>query len=113
MIETNSPSISNLARGCLQNLDQVSAMLDGKKIKNASVRSPPQIMLRDELDRFKIWAGNIGATLKPESRASLDHRLKDAPGVVRLVIDCLHDLEESLAGSESLFSRGENAVVTQ
>ena len=79
----------------------MSEILNGKK--NAYDRSHPRITVRDELDRFKIWAGNIGATLKPESRASLDHRLKGAPGVARLVLDCLHDLEESLAGSESLF----------
>ena len=85
----------------MQDLNQVSKLIDGKK--NVSLNGNTRIMVRDEFDRFKIWAGNIGATLKPESRASLDHRLNAAPNVARLVLDCLLDLKESLAGSESLF----------
>lgn len=94
----------------MQDLNQVFKLLEGKK--NISNHEYARIMFQDELDRFKIWAGNIGATLKPESRASLDFRLKAAPSVARLVLDCLHDLKGSLTDSESLSFREENAVLT-
>lgn len=111
MTELGSSSISALAKDCMQDLNQVSKLLDGKK--NASKYGNPRIMVRDEFDRFKIWAGNIGATLKPESRASLDHRLNAAPSVARLVHDCLLDLKESLTGSESLSSWEKFTLITQ
>ena len=59
----------------------------------------PRVLLCDEFDRFKIWAGNIGATLNPQSKASLDDRLRAATPVARLVLDCLRDLEISLTRS--------------
>ena len=59
----------------------------------------PRVLLCDEFDRFKLWAGNIGATLNPQSKASLDHRLRAATQVARLVLDCLRDLETSLTAS--------------
>ena len=58
-------------------------------------KSPlPASTVGDELGRFKIWAGNIGA-LQRDSR-SLDYRLREASQVRDQVVRILKDLESSI-----------------
>lgn len=55
----------------------------------------------DELGRFRIWAGNIGAL--QDKQSSLDFRLRDAPRISDQVVELLQDLSESLEeGSSSV-----------
>ncbi len=54
----------------------------------------PASTVEDELGRFKIWAGNIGA-LQRDSR-SLDYRLREASQVGDQVTKILQHLEISL-----------------
>lgn len=37
--------------------------------------------LQDELGRLRVWIGNLGAHRKQNDRLSLDHRLREAPGL--------------------------------
>jgi hypothetical protein len=50
--------------------------------------------VRDELDRFKIWAGNIAAHRK--GRRSLEHRLRDAAHLNDETHNLLAALQDSL-----------------
>jgi len=50
--------------------------------------------VNDELGRFRIWAGNIGAL--SVGRGSLDYRLRDADYLHTNVISLLEDLKETL-----------------
>lgn len=50
--------------------------------------------VQEELGRFKIWAGNIGALQKGPS--SLDYRLREASHVQQPIVRFLRDLEFSL-----------------
>lgn len=52
--------------------------------------------IKDELGRFRIWAGNIGALRQLPSRTSLDHRLRNAPKTASQVLEVLGDLNEAL-----------------
>ena len=52
--------------------------------------------LVDQLGRFKIWAGNIGAFQELPLPSSLDYRLREAPKIVDQVIELLDDLDETL-----------------
>lgn len=52
------------------------------------------LKLQNELSRFKVWSGNIGAHKK--GRSSLDHRLRDASNIRDQVLELLEDLRESL-----------------
>uniref|UniRef100_A0A0D2XP58 C2H2-type domain-containing protein n=1 Tax=Fusarium oxysporum (strain Fo5176) TaxID=660025 RepID=A0A0D2XP58_FUSOF len=52
------------------------------------------VKLQNELSRFKIWSGNIGAHRK--GRSSLDHRLQDASNIRDQLVELLEDLRESL-----------------
>lgn len=57
---------------------------------------------RDELDRFTLWAGNIGALNVPTSPLSLEHRLRDAKDILTHIIELLDDLHEAASDRMSL-----------
>ncbi|KAK0724606.1 hypothetical protein B0H67DRAFT_109181 [Lasiosphaeris hirsuta] len=60
--------------------------------------------VNDELARFKVWAGNIGA--HRSGRSSLDYRLRDASHLRDQVVRLLEDISESLQDANSI-CRGE------
>lgn len=51
----------------------------------------------DALDRFSLWAGNLGALLPSTSRLSLDQRLSDAPETGGRICEVLDDLGEAVS----------------
>ncbi|KAK3303684.1 uncharacterized protein B0T15DRAFT_421124 [Chaetomium strumarium] len=51
----------------------------------------------DVLDRFRLWAGNIGARNAPDSPFSLESRLAAASEVLEQVEDLLNDLMDALS----------------
>ncbi|KAF5710471.1 zinc finger transcription factor ace1 [Fusarium globosum] len=58
--------------------------------------------MRNELSRFKVWSGNIGAHKK--GRSSLDHRLRDASNIRNQVVELLEDLAESLKDAKEILT---------
>jgi hypothetical protein len=50
--------------------------------------------VQDELERFCLWAGNIGAFHAAHSSLSLESRLKEADDVFDHIMALLEDLEE-------------------
>ncbi|VTT55264.1 unnamed protein product [Fusarium fujikuroi] len=60
------------------------------------------LKLQNELSRFKVWSGNIGAHKK--GRSSLDHRLRDASNIRDQVVELLEDLRESLKDAKDIFT---------
>lgn len=50
----------------------------------------------DAADRFKIWAGNLGAFKSLSSEASLEFRLRESPKITSQISDLLLDLEATL-----------------
>ncbi len=59
---------------------------------------PPQT-LKNERDRFKIWAGNLGAF--QEGRISLDFRLRESILMQLAVHKLLRQLEDTIKRSRS------------
>ena len=53
--------------------------------------------IADELSRFQIWVGNLGAKQPMSLKSSLEHRVRDAPKLKRQIVELLGDLEEVLA----------------
>ena len=51
-------------------------------------------------DRFYQWAGNLGAFHQPESRLSLEQRLRDNPVVKDAVLKLLENLRESISSGK-------------
>jgi hypothetical protein len=48
----------------------------------------------DELERFSLWAGNIGALHDPQSSMSLESRLRDNQDVLAHTQELLDELSE-------------------
>lgn len=48
----------------------------------------------DELERFSLWMGNIGALHRPKSSMSLESRLREANDVLTHILQLLDDLNE-------------------
>jgi hypothetical protein len=46
--------------------------------------------------RFRIWAGNSGALHYAEDPRSLDRRSRDAPEVMKRILDILEELRDLL-----------------
>lgn len=63
--------------------------------------STSKLFLIEELGRFRIWSGNIGA--HKSGRSSLDYRLRDNTRLERTVLQLLDDLKTSLEDGKSLY----------
>lgn len=50
--------------------------------------------VEDQIGRFSLWMGNIGALHPPQSPLSLESRLKQAPDVLEHIRQVLEDLDE-------------------
>lgn len=57
--------------------------------------------LHEELGRLRLWAGNLGAHRKHGDRLSLDHRLREAPELHRLVSEHLRDIFQAIKSGTS------------
>jgi hypothetical protein len=79
---------------CIQRFESVITALSDSSAQNA------RIVFVDEFDRFKLWAGNIGAHRLGQS--SLDYRLRDASHIQKRVLQFLLDLQSSLEEGELL-----------
>jgi len=72
----------------------LQALEDGPRF--ATQLSPEA--LNDELDRFKIWAGNLAAHRK--GKRSLEYRLRDAVHLKQEACNLLEALQESLTDGQ-------------
>ena len=70
------PSISSLTTICLREFLELIEL--STSVDNAFEIGPN---LQDELGRLRVWIGNLGAHRKQADRLSLDHRLREAPGL--------------------------------
>jgi len=75
---------------CIQSFDRLGAIL----LSGGQELVDQRTALRDELGRFKVWAGNSGA--HRIGRVSLDHQLREALHVHGKVTDLLTDLNRAL-----------------
>ncbi|KAI4667780.1 uncharacterized protein J4E88_010030 [Alternaria novae-zelandiae] len=58
--------------------------------------------LNDEIGRFRVWAGNLGALQKGHS--SLDYRLRDSPNLSSSALKLLNELEHNLSETHAVVS---------
>lgn len=70
-----APSISSLTAICLREFLALTEL--SSNIADAEFGAD----LQDELGRLRVWIGNLGAHRKQNDRLSLDHRLREAPGL--------------------------------
>ena len=84
-ILTLSSPIKDATLRCFKGFDAILESAHDKDISKAE----------DNLTRFRIWVGNIGAYHSLPSRASADFRLREAPEVQSRIIELLDDICET------------------
>lgn len=103
-ISARSARVRQLFRDAIAQLEPK----DGPNFPNRHDPSPSQNILArdvlDALDRFSLWAGNLGALLPSTSRLSLDQRLSDAPETSERICEVLEELGEATSDLLELVS---------
>jgi hypothetical protein len=85
-------SIADQVELCLEAFELLTTLLLSQ---DASTYDNTKANISDTFDRFKVWAGNIGAHRRGQS--SLDYRLRDASHILQKVLRFLSEIQSSLA----------------
>ncbi|KAF8418438.1 hypothetical protein EV426DRAFT_707586 [Tirmania nivea] len=97
MATTNSPqSIANWYRSCIATFENVTRSVDNLAPNLDSAKALALQLVQDQIGRFRVWAGNMGAHHPARSRMSLDHKLKEASHIHDMVVELLEELNTSL-----------------
>ena len=107
-LKGNSP-IASRTRLCWAKLEALCEKLPRPELTGNNVANV--FDASDQRDRFKIWAGNMGALQDIQFPTSLDYRLREAPRVVALITELLGDLEEALEEGALLISGSNKAFI--
>lgn len=95
-------SVSDESRKCLASLRLICTAASN------DCDSHPRLLyheqLRDTLERFVLWSGNIGALHPACSSLSLETRLHEAHDVLIFILDLLKGLNEAIEERESSMS---------
>ncbi|RYP69577.1 hypothetical protein DL771_006014 [Monosporascus sp. 5C6A] len=88
-------SLATSSIECAQLLSKVSSLLlhDLKSEERSTLLHDE---IEDQLGRFRVWAGNLGAFQRLPATSSLDHRLRESPKVAAQVQELLQDLQDVL-----------------
>jgi len=84
-------SVSEQCRSCLSTLQKVTLILSKAHHTDGQVN---HALVNEELDRFSLFVGNIGALHPPESSMSIESRLHEAHDVLTHIFGLLADLVE-------------------
>jgi hypothetical protein len=93
-LQPSMSPIASRAKSCVELFERLNELtLQPDEQQNDNIPTSEAV---DGLGRFKIWAGNIGAFQRFESKSSLDYRLRDALKIAVQIVSLLDDLAESL-----------------
>ena len=89
-------TISGRCRNIRRQLTDLLTVLEKGSAKVSTTVTSPSI--KDALERFVLWAGNLGAMRKPTSKLSLDSRLADpsAQDLRDFICTELDDISEAI-----------------
>ena len=93
------PTISRNSNACLRSFQTLCATLKNPECPFLDQLSLTTVL--DELGRFKVWGGNIGAFQDVERQSSCDYRLREASHIRRQIITLLKDLNIALEEGKS------------
>lgn len=89
-------SIASWYGVCIRSFDRLCNLL---RVSESEFSGQISLLaLQDEIGRFRVWAGNVGA--HQGGRTSLDHRLREASQVYGQVTELLSDLSRALQEGE-------------
>lgn len=90
--------ISDQSKICLRRFNQIWDAV--RSADDVDLKLPPS-WISDEFERFRSWAGSIGAVYLPGRQdSSLDLRLVEAPMIAKQVVDFLESLARDLESGE-------------
>jgi ankyrin repeat protein len=84
-------SVSDQCNSCLVTLQKVISILSKPDQNDGRIKYD---QVCEELDRFSLFTGNIGALHRPESPMSVEFRLREANDVLIHILRLLADLNE-------------------
>jgi tetratricopeptide (TPR) repeat protein len=87
-------SISDQCHSCLITLQEIISILSKPDHNDGRVK---HAHVREDLDRFSLFVGNIGALHQSESSMSIESRLQEANDVLTHIMGLLTDLKEVAA----------------
>jgi hypothetical protein len=87
-------SVSDQCYSCLVTLQEVTSILSQPDHNEGCVK---YAQVCEELDRFSLFIGNIGALHQPDSSMSIESRLEEAHDVLTHILGLLADLNEVVA----------------
>lgn len=90
-------SVAEQCQSCLATLRSIISTLSTSEVRQRRVQSA---QVNDELERFSLWIGNIGALHRPEASLSVETRLREANDVLAHIQELLDDLNEVAAERE-------------
>lgn len=97
--EVTSP-IANATGRCLSDFRHIITLLEANAQPVLGISSAA---VQEELGRYQIWAGNLGAFQPIESGISLDYRLhRDGAHLSDHLVSRLTELQETLRESKSI-----------
>lgn len=93
---TGTQSIASWYGVCIESFGRLCDLL---RVSESEFSSQISLLaLQNEIGRFRVWAGNVGA--HRGGRTSLDHRLREASQVHEQVTKLLSDLGGALQEGE-------------
>lgn len=95
---TIKSTIADHVQHCLRGFRAIEADSQSSEAPNL----PAAFTIENELGRFKLWCGNIGAHQRGKS--SLDHKLREASHIRIRVIELLQRLRNTLSDISSIVS---------
>ncbi|KAK3370389.1 hypothetical protein B0H63DRAFT_315449 [Podospora didyma] len=99
--QPNATSISQKSRHVRERFLGLITLLEDKQQDGTSVMTASPVAVTDALERFTLWAGNMGAMKNPLTKLSLDYRLQSTDAAdVRTHIQ--RQLDEILEAIDSL-----------
>lgn len=90
------PTIASSVSDCIHSFENFVFQIRHTDAQASNMIEASEVI--DELGRFRVWAGNIGAHRKGLS--SLDYRLRDASHIKRKVQSLLSDLDDAIQRGE-------------
>jgi len=99
MATANPPqSIRDWYHSCIAAFERLTKGIENCNLPSGSHELALQLV-QDQIGRFRVWAGNLGAHHPTRSRMSLDYKLKEASHIRNTVVELLEELHTTLEGT--------------
>jgi len=96
MATANPPqSIRDWYHSCIGTFEKITKGVGNCNLASGSHELALQLV-QDQIGRFRVWAGNLGAHHPASNRMSLDYKLKEASHIHNTVVELLEELHTTL-----------------